>query len=287
MDFNIDKANKLEKEINWEATLEDFWNIELDEVTRAMPFTWGISDIDRQIGLFDYNKLIVVPWEAWSWKTTYTIQMAMENAKNGMKVAYLSLEMWARGLIVATAKKAAGIEMQTEVGKSIPVSDNQKQIFKETVDRMMNLQNLDIIGYKESLSLKSFETELERLAVDYDLIFIDNLWFIGRTDNRKESELTPLITECCMNVRKKLRVTIVALTHMTKGNEKQEWPRGRSAIRGSGKVIDDADKIVQIYRQWDNTSFILQKDRDNWINALIPLIFNKGRFETDCFSLLD
>jgi len=285
--FNTEKANKLEKEINGEAVLEDYSNINLDEIVKSLPITWGIPAVDEKFGLLDFNKLVIVPWEAWSWKTTFTIQMAMENAKNWIKTAYLSLEMWAKGLVVATAKKAAWIEMQTVVGKAIPVTDRQKEIFTETVNEMTALENLDLIGYAESLTLKSFEKELERLAVVYDLIFIDNLWFVGRTDSRKESELTPLITECCMNVRKNHKVTLVALTHMTKGSEKQEWPRGRSAIRGSWKVIDDADKIVQVFREGNNTSIILQKDRDNGLNANVPLIFNAGRFSGDCFSLLD
>ena len=284
MDFNIEKANKLEKTINWEAILEDYSNINLDEIVKELPFTRGIWAVDVAFWLFDYHKLIIVPWEAGSWKTTYTIQQAMANARNWKKTAYLSLEMWAKGLVVATAKKSAGIEMQTVVWKAVPVSDEQKRIFAETVEEMTKLQNLDLIGYAECLTLKSFEKELERLAVVYDLIFIDNLWFIGRTDSRNEAELTPLITECCMNVRKNFSVSIVALTHMTKGSEKQVWPRGRSAIRGSWKVIDDADKIVQVFREGNDTSIILEKDRDNWLNATVPLLFNKGRFEADAFD---
>ena len=283
MDFNIDKANKLEKEINWEALLEDLSEISFDEVVRGLPFTWGIPAIDSTIGLFDYNKLIIVPGEAWSGKTTFTIQQAMANAKNWRKVAYLSLEMGARWLVVATAKKAAWIDLQKEVGIGVETTEAQRQKFKEVVVELTKTTNLDLIGYVDSLTLKSFEKELNKLAVDYDLIFIDNLWFIGRTDWRKEAELTPLITELCMNARKAHKVSIIALTHMTKGSEKQEWPRGRSAIRGSGKVVDDADKIVQIYRSGDATNFILQKDRDNWLNANIPLVFNRGRFEADIF----
>lgn len=283
--FDIEKANEVEREIDGLAILEDSLEVDLDDVIKPLPFTWWIEEIDKKIGAFDYNRLIIVPWEAGSGKTTYTIQMAQENARNWLKVAYMSLEMWAKGLIVATAKKAAGIEMQTKAWQAVSVSEKQREIFRETVDELSGFKNLDIIGYKKSLTLKSFEKELERLAADYDLIYIDNLWFIWRTDGRKESELTPLITELCMNARKDYRVTIVALTHMTKGSEKQEGPRGRSAIRGSGKVIDDADKIVQIFRQGDETSFILQKDRDNGLNAIIPLIFNKGKFSVDCFDL--
>lgn len=283
MDFNIEKANKLEKEINWEALLEDLSEISFEESIKGLPFTWGIPAIDSTIWLFDYNKLIIVPGEAWSGKTTFTIQQAMANARNWRKVAYLSLEMGAKGLVVATAKKAAWIGLQKEVWIGVETTEAQRQKFKEVVAELTTTPNLDLIGYVDSLTLKSFEKELNKLAVDYDLIFIDNLWFIGRTDWRKEAELTPLITELCMNARKAHKVSIIALTHMTKGNEKQEWPRGRSAIRGSGKVVDDADKIVQIYRAWNSTNFILQKDRDNWLNANIPLIFNKGKFEADVF----
>jgi len=285
--FDTNKANKLEKVINWEAVLEDYSNINLDEIVKSLPITRGVKEVDAKFWLLDYHKLVIMPWEAWSWKTTFSIQQAMENAKNWIKTAYLSLEMGAKGLVVATAKKAAGIEMQTVVGSAIPVSDRQKELFSATVNEMTNLENLDLIWYAESLTLKSFEKELERLAVVYDLIFIDNLWFIGRTDARKESELTPLITEICMNVRKNNKVTIIALTHMTKGSEKQEGPRWRSAIRGSGKVIDDADKIVQVYREGNNTKIILQKDRDNWLNEYVDLVFDRGRFSGDCFSLLD
>jgi len=61
------------------------------------------------------------------------------------------------------------------VGIGVETTEAQRQKFKEVVVELTKTTNLDLIGYVDSLTLKSFEKELNKLAVDYDLIFIDNL----------------------------------------------------------------------------------------------------------------
>ena len=289
MNLNNWENSKEQIDEGEKAILEDDISFSIDSLTDALPISWWVKAIDAKIGLINYNRLIIYAGEAGSWKTTASLQQALANANNWLKVAYLSLEMWREGLVKTTAKKAAGIDVQTVVGEMVTIRPNQTLIYKEQIALLTKNPNLDIIGYKESLWLKTFERELERLAEDYQLIFIDNIGSIWRADWMKEIELLPKITDILMRIKLNYKTTLVALHHVNKGQENSKWPRGRSAIRGSGKVVDDADFVVMIHREkaedsfGDTSSFLLMKDRDNWNTATIWLIYNKWKFEWDVF----
>lgn len=265
----------------WLPLKEDNKNIDINSLYIKMPFTWGLKWLDQELWLLDINRLVVVAWEGWSWKTTYTMQQALANADNWIKVCYMSLEMWRASLIKFIAKKKAWIQKQNTIWKEVILSNNQKELFKKEVDKLQSNNNLEIIWYKEHLTQEKFEKELNRLAKEYELIFIDNLWMVWRW--AKESELLPILTQIMLKVRQNNNITIVALHHMSKWTEKQTWPRGKNAIRGSWKILDDADKIITIARTELWNSFAIVKDRDEWIITNINLIFDNWEFKLDIF----
>lgn len=281
---SVDIINEWEK-----AILEEEGSFWIESLLQALPFTWWVDEVDEKIGLLWLNRLVIFAWEAGSGKTTMSLQQAIANANNGKKVAYMSLEMGREWLIKTTAKKAANIDIQTKVGIMTEITPAQKLIYTQQIDIMTKNENLDIIGYQENLSLLTFEKELYKLWEEYDLVFIDNIGSIGRADGIKEIELLPKITDILMRAKLNYTVTVVALHHVNKWQENSKWPRGRSAIRGSWKVVDDADFVVMIHREksedwgFDSTSFLLMKDRDNGQNASVGLMYNKGTFIWDVF----
>jgi hypothetical protein len=79
------------------------------------------------------------------------------------------------------------------------------------------------------------------------------------------------------------------LHHMKKSAREDAYkPWGLSEIRGNQKLSDDADKILQIWRNMDpdvedeeeknTTSLILHKDREFWDIELINLHFKDGAY---------
>jgi len=291
MKLNLDEWNESVEQVEEgeKAILEgsgEFW---IDTLLNPLPFTWWVKEIDEKIWLLGWNRLTIYAWEAGSWKTTASLQQALANANNGYKVAYMSLEMGREGLIKTTAKKAAGIDKQTIVGQQVDITPQQKITYTKQIQLLTQNPNLNILGYVDSLSLKAFERELYRLSEDYDLVFIDNIGSIGRADGIKEIELLPKLTDILMKAKLNYKVTVVALHHVNKWQENSKWPRWRSAIRWSWKVVDDADFVCMIHREksedwgFDSTSFLLMKDRDSGQNASVWLIYDKGVFRGDVF----
>ena len=277
--FDLNKTSESLYNVN-NIIKEDEDDILLEDVFNNIPFTWWIKEIDNTIWLLWWNKLVIYAWEAWSWKTTASLQQWIENAKNGKKVCYMSLEMWRRGLIICTASKLAWITIQTTLNKQIEPTENQKAIFMKEVNRLQN--DINIVWYKESLWIESFKRELLELTTKYELIIIDNIWMIWRKDWEKEIDLLPKITNILMRARNEKNTTIIALHHTNKWRDDQTWPRGKNSIRGSGKIVDDADKVVMIHRDLhNNTSFHLLKDRDNWLIVNMWLFYKDWIFTWD------
>lgn len=249
---------------------------------KELPFTWGIDSFDQFMWLIDYNRFVLIAWEWGAWKTTYTMQQALANARNWFKVWYMSLEMWRENLIKNIARNKVWIWKQVKFWQAITLKFEQKIRFENEVAKLQDLDTLNIIWYTESLNMWNFSLELDNIAKTHDMIFIDNIWMIDRW--KKELEIIPRITECIMKIRQKHKCTIVALHHMNKWSEKNSWPRGRNAIRWSGKVIDDADIIITITRDEENTIFSVVKDRDNWVIGKVRTLFNRGEFIDDIFK---
>lgn len=268
-----EKIKKVDKD---EEVVED---IDFNTIDKVIPFSWGCQPVNEKLWLLDRNKLVIFAWEGWSWKTTYTLWQAVDNANNWLRVTYMSLEMSVKNLIISRARKIAWIEMQKEVWEKITVTDKQKEIFNKEVKYLQNNKNLTLVWYDKSLTKDTFEQKLEWLAKTSDLVFIDNLWMIWRW--QKESELLPLLTQIMLSARSRYKCTIIALHHMSKWTEHQIWARWKNAIRWSWKVLDDADNIITIARDEEKTLINSVKDRENWILETIELMFHKGKFVTD------
>lgn len=276
------KSLELDREKEGLPLLEKYEWINIDDLLELKPFSWWVNSIDNKFWLIDYNRFIIIAGEWWAWKTTFTMQQAMVNAKIWNKVAYMSLEMWKKWIIEQTARKRACIPIQIKHWKKIIVSEKQKRLFNEIVFELENTNNLNIIWYDTSLEFNAFLKELEQLAKVNDLIFIDNIWMLWRWE--KEIEFLPKITEALIKIKRKYKVTIIALHHLNKRAENQKWPRNWSALRWSWKLRDDVD-ILAILTRWDwETVFTLDKSRFEWNEWSMEIFFEDWKFLWDIFN---
>ena len=266
----------------FEKQKEEKLEFDVSEVVKQMPFVWGIDYMDEVFKLIDYKELITIAWEWGCGKTTYTVQQAVENAKNGHKVLYLSFEMTRERLIKLNAQKYAGIPFQTKYWEKITYTEHQKKRFNERVKIFTQTKGFVIRGYKAP-SLEEYTNILKSASKEFDLIFVDNLGMIWRNDWVNETEMIPKITSASLDVLKENNCSIVLLHHLTKWKEGEKWPRGKNAIRGSWKLLDDSDKILIINKTEINNIFSLVKNRMQGEIWTCELIFNKWEFIRDIF----
>ncbi len=265
------------------------------EATKRTQFTWGVSgafpwdpSLDERVGWFDYGRLILLVWEAGSGKTTFTMLQAMANVEIGNKVAYVSYEMSRDDLIKSIAKNKAGISEKRTHKKNIEIDKIQEKIFLDTCSYFEREDSVQI--FDGDTDLKSFCDLMIRLVSEnYDLIIIDNLWMIGREDP-KEFEVQKKISWFLVSMKKDplVKSSFILLHHVSKWRESMTGPRGRNAVRGTGKLVDDTEILVQIWRDQSQTStvlnttkFIIQKNRETWEYQEYNMLLTNSGFTLD------
>lgn len=253
------------KEIKKEKIIENKEELDFTTIT---PFTRWLQSIDNKFGRFELNKLIVTIWESQSWKTEFTFFQARTNANRWYKVCYIALEMNKKQMIARICQKRAWVSKNEWDNKTF--TTQQKEIMKDKYNELWDYKNLDII-YISKPSIEDIkDTIKEKQKEWFELFYIDNLWFID-WDWMPEIELTAMVIRELKDLTNTQSISINLLHHFNKWSTKdRSWPRGMASIRSSWKIENDADYVLQVWRDLEDEIppedrklvwIYLQKDR--------------------------
>lgn len=294
----IDKQNQKnymkEKELKeWlkEIKRDD---IELDEIdmdlTKIIPYTRWTKNLDLKFWKFERWRYWVVLWESWSWKTNFCFFTAKENAKNNIKVCFITMEMTIKNLFYRLAKKKAWITIQEWNTKKI--SDYKKKIFKESVIELNGLKDkwlwffyipqwtIDII--KEFIIKKKQEW--------FELFYIDNLDYIIAEEWISDYERVNKVSRILKHLSTEEDITIFLIHHFKKWSDKdRNKPRWFWSVRWSWKIENDVDYWIRVWRDQNTDDDIqrrdviisLLKDRENWIITSETIYYNKWEYQDE------
>ena len=257
---------------------EEMWDIDFTKIT---PYTRGLESLDNSFGRFDNQKLIVTVWESQSWKTEFTFFQARKNADKWHKVCYLALEMNKKNMILRIAMKRNKITKAQRDNKDL--SEEQKHNIRELYQKLWNYTNLNIL-HLSSPTIDNIITEIEEKHKEwYTLFYVDNLWFIAWEWN--EFENTTEAIRKLKDITNKHELTINLIHHFNKWNtQERNTPRGIASIRGSGKIENDVDYAMQVWRDLDpdlsveeksKVTILLQKDRERGDPQMQDIKFNR------------
>lgn len=270
---------KQEKEVlELKNTIDiDFWH--------KLPFTRWLPKTDASFGKYDLNLFNIIVWESWSGKTEYTFFQSRQNAKN-VPVLYMSLEMTPQKMVERYAMKRAGITKIERSEKTM--EDRQVEYMKQVMNEIIELENLTIVGMDKP-SIWDIKKLINEYYVRwYNLFYIDNLWFI--VWDGEEIHQTRDVSRELKTITNKLPITINLIHHFNKWWTKdREWPRWLASIRSSGKLENDADNVLQVWRDLSTDDMItdedraevnllLQKDRTFWTPSVSQVYFYKWEY---------
>lgn len=217
----------------------------------------GIADLDALVGGFAPGDMIVLAGRPSMGKTAIALAMAWKMARQGHGVFFGSLEMpkeqlWNRFFAAMLADR----------GRDVPYFDIRTgRIDDDTLDRVSDVakrfQDLPFLtGEKECRSLSRLRSAARRSKAIFEqrgtplgAIFIDYLQLIevpeARSDYARVSAASNAIKALAMD----LGVPVIALSQLNRGVEQREPPEPRlSDLRESGKVEEDADTVMLVYR---------------------------------------
>lgn len=274
---DLDKKPKTKK--NKEYTIISWSKYNLKDI---VPYTRWTNNLDKKFWRYDRWILNVIVWESQMWKTEYTLFQAKQNANKWYKVLYLALEMTKEKMIARTAKKKAGITKIERDDKTFWKSKKEK--FIEEYNKLDKYENLNIVSIKNACTQNIEEIILWFKDKWYELFYIDNLWFL-KWDNEEIVDTAEAV-RILSNITNENNITINLIHHLNKWSDKdRKKPRGLASIRSSWKIENDADNIIQVWRNLDTkellpdekaqVSIILQKDREYWEPSQENIYFNK------------
>lgn len=237
---------------------------------RQRGVTWGLVDMDKATLGLRAGQLVVLAARPSAGKTTVGISVALAASRAGHGVMFVSLEMVAQEL----AERALA-DLSYHAGQGIPYSTiiAAQTTDDETValiEASELLQRLPIsIEQQGALSVsqvvsraRTLRGRWERRNQGLSLIVIDHLGLLqasGRYAGQRHAEVGE-ITGALKALAKEMNVAVLLLCQLNRAVESRENKRPQlSDLRESGRIEEDADSVVFLYRE----SYYLERQKED------------------------
>ncbi|MFC4172660.1 replicative DNA helicase [Microvirga sp. GCM10011540] len=230
-------------------------------IERGAPY--GIPSLDRMTLGMRPGQMIVMAGRPGMGKTTFGVAIALNAAKAGHGVYFVSLEMVAQELAERALAAAAFSPRDRQplsyrdIAKGKDLKDEDFWALNEAQKRL-NRYPLEIEQQPgltiSQIAARARQTRsvMERKGQHLSVIVIDHLGLIQATkrySGNRVQEITE-ITGAIKVLAKELGVAVVVLSQLSRESEKREDKRPvLSDLRDSGSIEQDADMVIGLYRE--------------------------------------
>lgn len=206
----------------------------------------GFSDLDRILLGMQRKDLILLAARPSVGKTALAVNIALNAAKSGSKVAIFSLEMSKTQLAQRMLSSLSLVNLKQLISGDIT---EWEDIFEASSIIAGNSIYMDDTA---GISITELRSKCRRLKADsgLDFIMIDYLQLMtseGRNENRQQEIST--ISRNLKALAKELDVPILALSQLSRDSEKSGRKPKLSDLRESGAIEQDADVVILLYRE--------------------------------------
>lgn len=289
----IQKSKKLSEQKSY-ATASDAasdFNIKYRDTYNDKSFPGlesGYSDLDRYTLGFQPGNLIILAARPSQGKTSLALNFARNIALMQKSVAFISLEMSKKELIIRLLCTEGPLNSYRLKNKNLSEKKNSVTGLNDWEHLKRGMESINsmklIIDDSWSLKISKLRAKLEAIKLDHglDIVIIDYLQLIDgetRSPEFRVLEVTKISREL-KSIAGEFNIPIIALSQMSRHIERREGllkePK-LSDLRDSGSIEQDADVVLFIHREID------RKDEDdrNWYGGDgiedVQLIIAKNR----------
>ena len=250
----------------------------------------AFEELDRMTSGFQPGEFIIIAARPSMGKTALSLNMALQAALDGKRVAFFSVEMAQEQLLIRLLSALTHIRLS-----SLKVGDVEKD-WDRLMDGASQLSEAALF-IDDSSHISPFEirSKARRLKAQggLDFIIVDYIQLMSMkkpidSREREVSEMSRLLK----SIAKELKVPVVALSQLNRGVENRTNRRPLLAdLRESGSIEQDADVILMLYRdeyynpkttQKGKTEVIVSKQRNGPTGTVILNWFPEyGLFENN------
>ncbi len=217
--------------------------------TRITGYPTRFQRLDELTSGFQKGDLIIIAGRPGMGKTAFALNLALNFARQHLKVAFFSLEMSATQLLQRLLSMMARIELQR-----IRTAELRQEEWLRVAEAVSQMTNLPFyIDDTAGLSVQELRARARRMRqeVGLDVVFIDYLQMLtvrGRTENRQQE--VSFISRNLKELAKELHIPVIALSQLSRRTEQREDSRPQLAdLRESGSIEQDSDVVMFIYRE--------------------------------------
>ena len=217
----------------------------------------GFTDFDRMTSGLQKGELIIIAARPSMGKTALAINIA-ENAalRYGSTVAIFSLEMSRESLLRRMLASQASVDQQ-KIQKGFFGRAEQEKLQSALGQLVESRIYIDDSAGSSLAEMRARARRLKQNAAGLDLIMIDYLQLMSVTmpgaskrgfENRVQE--VSAISRGLKAMAKELQVPVIALSQLSRSNEKRDDKRPMlSDLRESGSIEQDADVVAFIHRE--------------------------------------
>tara|TARA_R110001599_G_scaffold304329_1_gene510589 strand:+ start:1699 stop:2991 length:1293 start_codon:yes stop_codon:yes gene_type:complete len=237
--------------------------------------TSGFQSIDKFTGGWQEQDLIIVGGASSMGKTSLALAFATNAARGGHNSVVFSYEMSVTQLMSRIISAETCIDNRYLI-KGTLTNDEWRSIHTSSgVIEKLPLY----IDECNSTSLRYLLNKIRQYVITrgVKLVMIDYLQLVSNMmKGRSREQEVSVIARSLKNIAKELNITIIALSQLSRGVERNEGCRPMmSNLRESGEIEQAADAVVFVYRpEYYN---IQNDDAGNSTEGMAEIIFAKGR----------
>jgi replicative DNA helicase len=232
--------------------------------------TWGLTDVNRRTGGLHRGEMAILGARPSMGKTAFALSVALNMAKSGAGVGFLSLEMSASRLALR-----AMTDLAFEWGVKVPYSDMiNGRVERSALDQVavasQDLAKLPLfIEEQDGLTLTDIRVKIDRLHEDAEragvrlqALVVDYLQLIkpsARYAGNRNGEISE-ISAGLRSFAKEYGLAVLALSQLSRAVESRPRKDRRpilADLRDSGSIEQDADSVFFLFRE----AYYLEKEK--------------------------
>jgi replicative DNA helicase len=223
--------------------------------------------VDRLTGGLRQGQLIVWAARPAVGKTTAAVQIGIHAAERGIGVALFSLEMAGQLILRRLLAGRARVDLSAWNHGRLDASERGR-----LARAMLHVGKLPFSIYDHAnATVPAIRAALlrERAKRSIGLVIVDYLQLLGVTRGRASSNRNDEVSEISRGLKvlaMEMGLPVLALSQLTRGNERENRPPRLSDLRDSGAIEQDADIVAFLHRSsepgsGDMVEFRIEKNR--------------------------
>lgn len=233
-----------------DVMVSTFDDIEMRQKGEITGIETGVRDIDRAIGGFFPGEFAVIGARPSVGKSAFGMQIAVDAAKQGKHVCFVSCEMIDSQFgqrLISSATLIDGMKL-----RNAKIDENEWEVIVDAMQRYAGLPISFTFGTK---TIEDIKADIQRKTdmAECDIVIVDYLQLLKtKRKFELEYERVAYISHMLKQMSTEFKIPVIALAQVKRQNN-----NGRSRcpvlddLRSSGDIEQDADTVIFLHRPDD------------------------------------